>query len=346
MMRTTVRAPLPRRRPLALPGAVVAGLLAAMAACQPPDHPSTLPPDLPPAVWEHLTPDSARVTRIADGVFYHFFWSARGPWAVHVLEARMDRCQLGLEVVAAPIQPGRRGGRATVTDLVGSRGVAVVAAVNGDFFTPEGLPLGPEVVNGVRRTGRERPALVARGGGSVPWIGVTGVTDRVVPSTGWPLGGVGPDAVQVVGGWPELLDGGRRVGDLLVGANPSFAASRHPRTAVGVNPSDRSLWFVVVDGRQGDYSTGMTLPELTGLLEAMGAEEALNLDGGGSSVLVVRGRAVSHPSDDTGERAVANALLLVEDPSRCVALSGRGSPGLPPGTSGPVPARSSGLRTH
>jgi exopolysaccharide biosynthesis protein len=61
----------------------------------------------------------------------------------------------------------------------------------------------------------------------------------------------------------------------------------------------------------------MTLPELTGLMEALGIEEALNLDGGGSSVMLVRGRAVSRPSDEEGERPVANALLLVEDPVFC-----------------------------
>jgi exopolysaccharide biosynthesis protein len=95
---------------------------------------------------------------------------------------------------------------------------------------------------------------------------------------------------------------------------------------VALSSVDRTLWLVVVDGRQGAYSTGMTLPELTGLLEALGADEAVNLDGGGSSVLVVRGRAVSRPSDETGERPVVNALLLVDDPSLCGPLSGPGSP--------------------
>jgi len=127
--------------------------------------------------------------------------------------------------------------------------------------------------------------------------------------------------VQVVGGYPELLDEGARVGDLLVSANPAFAASRHPRTAVAVSVEEPRLFLVVVDGRQGDYSTGMTLPELTDLLEALGAEEALNLDGGGSSILVVRGNPVSRPSDDAGERAVVNALLLVDDPGLCPRVS-------------------------
>ena len=189
-------------------------------------------------------------------------------------------------------------------------------------LSPEGMPLGPEVAAGVRRTGRTRPAVVYRGGERTPWIGTTGVETDRVEATGWPLASGAPGQVEVVGGYPEILDAGSRVGDLLVAANPSFAASRHPRTAVAVSVEEPRLYLVVVDGRQGDYSTGMTLPELAGLLEALGAEEALNLDGGGSSVLVVRGRAVSRPSDDTGERPVVNALLLVEDPSLCGSLNG------------------------
>lgn len=308
-----------RRRPgpiLAL--AVVAGIW----GCRPPDHASGQPGDLPAAAQALLAPDTARVVRVADGVIYRYLWSPRGPWAIHLMEVELDRCSLGLAVEAAPRQEGMRGGRATVSEIVLGHGGTVLAAVNGDFFTPEGMPLGPEVTSGVRRSGRERPALAARGGERVPWIGTTGVEAERVLATGWPLGGSGLDAVHVVGGYPELLDGGARVGDLLVSGNPSFAASRHPRTAVAVSVEEPRLFLVVVDGRQGDYSTGMTLPELTQLLEALGAEEALNLDGGGSSVLVVRGRTVSRPSDDAGERPVVNALLLVDDPRLCASVSG------------------------
>lgn len=289
--------------------------------CTPPDHPTGLPRDLPAAAQAFLEPDSARVLRVADGVAYRYLWSPLGPWAIHLVEVELDRCRLGVAVEAAPPEEGMPGGRAPVTELVRRHRGTVLAAVNGDFFTPEGMPLGPEVVAGVARTGRTRPALAARGGERLPWIGTTGVAGGVVRATGWPLGGDGHRAVQVVGGYPELLEGGAPVGDLLASANPAFAASRHPRTAVAVSMEEPRLFLVVVDGRQGDYSTGMTLPELAGFLESLGAEEALNLDGGGSSVLVVRGRAVSRPSDEAGERPVVNALLLVDDPGLCPAVS-------------------------
>ncbi len=59
----------------------------------------------------------------------------------------------------------------------------------------------------------------------------------------------------------------------------------------------------------------MSLPELAGLMEALGVEEALNLDGGGSSAMVVRGWLVNRPSDEAGERPVGNSLWVLEGDS-------------------------------
>lgn len=296
--------------------------LAAVAACEVPDRPAALPEPLPESLLDALRPDTLRVVRVGDGVFYRYLWSDRGPWALHLVEADLRRCRLGLEVVRAPQEAGMAGGRARVSEMAADHARRVLAAVNGDFFTPDGLPLGPEVVAGLRRSGRTRPALAARASDLEPWIGPVGVSRRTVEGPGWPLEGEGPRAVQVVGGYPELLDRGARVGDLEVSSNPSFAASRHPRSAVALDTLRDRLWLVVTDGRQGDYATGMTLPELTDVLEALGATEALNLDGGGSSVLVVRGRPVNRPSDDAGERPVVNALLLVDDPAFCEPPAG------------------------
>ncbi len=122
---------------------------------------------------------------------------------------------------------------------------------------------------------------------------------------------------QVVGGFPELLDQGRAVMGLGLDPTQSFASFRHPRTAVAYDPDARRLWLLVVDGRQGAYSSGMTLVELTDALSAVGATKALNLDGGVSSVMVVGGSLLSHPSDEDGERTVRNALAVVADPAYC-----------------------------
>jgi hypothetical protein len=231
----------------------------------------------------------------------------------------LRRCELGLEVIRAPKQEELSGGRSRVTELPGVSSRRVVGAVNGDFFTPEGLPVGTEVVGGDVRRIRDRPAFAWRPGG-LPWVGTPAMDGDSVILVGWRISRNEPDGVsQVVGGFPHLLKGGSRVGDLLVGENPSFAAARHPRTAVGFNPSQRLLWLVGVDGRQPGYSDGMSLPELAELLEALGAADAVNLDGGGSTVMVLHGVRVSRPSDAEGERPVVNALAVIRDPAFCGA---------------------------
>ncbi|MBP7707387.1 MAG: phosphodiester glycosidase family protein [Candidatus Aminicenantes bacterium] len=126
---------------------------------------------------------------------------------------------------------------------------------------------------------------------------------RLSPQPGFP-----PDFV--LGGGPRLLAGGRPpAADPGVYA-AGFAESRHPRTAVGVR-ADGRLLLVTVDGRQPEHSVGMSIAELAALIGELGAVEALNMDGGGSTTMVVGGRVVNGPSDLTGERPVGDALLLV-----------------------------------
>jgi hypothetical protein len=118
---------------------------------------------------------------------------------------------------------------------------------------------------------------------------------------------------QLLGGWPQIVAGGVNVaGDApqREGTISRNAEARHPRSAVGVSRDGRTLWLVAVDGRSTS-SVGMTLVELGERLRALGAWDALNLDGGGSTAMVVNQRLVTVPSDGTGERPVANVLLVV-----------------------------------
>ena len=84
---------------------------------------------------------------------------------------------------------------------------------------------------------------------------------------------------------------------------------RHPRTAIGVNADSTRLYFVVVDGRHLT-STGVTLREMKGIFDALGAVHAVNLDGGGSSCILVNDEVMNHPSDGP-VRAVGNGCLFV-----------------------------------
>ncbi|MCZ2127414.1 MAG: SH3 domain-containing protein [Anaerolineales bacterium] len=91
-----------------------------------------------------------------------------------------------------------------------------------------------------------------------------------------------------------------------------------PRTAVGLDKSERFLTLLVVDGRQPGFSEGVTFPELAELLISFGAHSGINMDGGGSSTLVIRGadgksRVVNCPIDSNEpgkERSVGNHLGL------------------------------------
>jgi exopolysaccharide biosynthesis protein len=88
------------------------------------------------------------------------------------------------------------------------------------------------------------------------------------------------------------------------------AEMKHPRSAVGISRDSSTLILFAVDGRS-ENSGGMTLRELAAHMRALGAWDAMNFDGGGSTTLVIDGAVVNHPSDPTGERAVGNALLVL-----------------------------------
>jgi len=88
-----------------------------------------------------------------------------------------------------------------------------------------------------------------------------------------------------------------------------FALRRHPRTIAAVTRDGRLL-LIVVDGRQPGRSAGLTFDEEAHLARALGAIEAVNLDGGGSTTIVIGGRVVNSPSDPSGERTVSDALIV------------------------------------
>ncbi len=113
----------------------------------------------------------------------------------------------------------------------------------------------------------------------------------------------------ILGAGPQLLAAGQKV--FVAEASrysDSLYRQRHPRTAIGWT-ADGKLILLTVDGRQ-KFSVGMTMAELADLMFELGCVEAMNLDGGGSSTMVVNRKIVNHPSDTTGERAVSDALLV------------------------------------
>jgi hypothetical protein len=111
---------------------------------------------------------------------------------------------------------------------------------------------------------------------------------------------------------PRLLDAGK--------AKPSgldYAVEPNPRTAFGLSADRRYAWIVLVDGRQPE-SKGMTLADLVTLFRELGASDAINLDGGGSSTLAMEGadgkpqllNTTIHTGIAGRERPVANHILV------------------------------------
>lgn len=118
---------------------------------------------------------------------------------------------------------------------------------------------------------------------------------------------------SLIGGWPRILrDGTDVVGDAptVEGTISRNAEVRHPRTAVGFSRDSTTLFLLTVDGRSAG-SVGVTLRELARLVRRLGAWQAMNFDGGGSTTMVIDGTVVNVPSDAAGERAVGNAIFVV-----------------------------------
>ncbi|RNI26197.1 phosphodiester glycosidase family protein [Rufibacter latericius] len=140
-------------------------------------------------------------------------------------------------------------------------------------------------------------------------------------ATSWPAGtalGAGPMLVQngevrMTGEeelmWPE--------GD-----------SRQPRSAIG-RTADNKVILLAVEGRNDGISMGLSFPQMAQVLVSIGAEEAMNLDGGGSSAMIVNGKNTIRPSDGGVQRNVPNAFLLkrrthVYDTENSLVYSERG----------------------
>lgn len=112
----------------------------------------------------------------------------------------------------------------------------------------------------------------------------------------------------LVGGHPILVQGDTMAS---LSASDAFVTTRNPRTYVAINKDTSKICFVVVDGRQAT-SLGHTLFESAAfLISALKMSSAINLDGGGSSTMVVRGTVVNFPSDPGGERSVSTAMMLI-----------------------------------
>ena len=102
---------------------------------------------------------------------------------------------------------------------------------------------------------------------------------------------------------------GGQVSGNRTGFYHGWVVRRHSRTVIGLT-EDNVLYVVVIYGRQPGVSAGASLTDMAQLMRNLGVSEALNLDGGGSSAMVVQNELTGLPSDASGEREVGDALLF------------------------------------
>ncbi|MFW5769467.1 MAG: phosphodiester glycosidase family protein [Spirochaetota bacterium] len=225
-------------------------------------------------------PDSISWQPVARGIDLAEFFSEGPPLRVYCL--RVDTRTPGVEIIVTPPErttaAGEYPGRRTSTFL---ERFDLTAAVNGSPFDPvrlnEGKPtdiVGISVFRGAAVSPPEASydCLVRYSSGDF----------AIISQTEFPS-----DIDLALGGFHRILEDGGPVGPAAAAGAKEAAPVRHPRTGVGVSRSGRILYMVVIDGRNPVSSIGATETELAEWLAYFGARDGINLDGGGSSTMVI-----------------------------------------------------------
>ena len=222
---------------------------------------------------------------------------------------RVDLHAHGISVVGTP----HAGSKATISETVSkfAREQHVQVAINGSFFFPccasvseakgvaglmitDGQVIAPPSSKAAAR-GVDTALLITRKNKAH--------IERVTPDTDIDT----DDFYTAITGVGLVADGE------VVNSLPMFPANgANPRTAVGLSSNNRFLYLVAIDGRRTGYSMGTTLKETAEVMLALGARNAVNFDGGGSTTMVMQNAAgkiveVNRPSGKQ-ERYDANAL--------------------------------------
>lgn len=133
------------------------------------------------------------------------------------------------------------------------------------------------------------------------------------PSATYPEGGEIFAAKTAIGGGPLLVDGGKfrntYVEELYNGASGISPDSNQPRTAIGVTVDKKMIVFVCEGREMTEGVAGLTTADVANVLIDLGCVEAINLDGGGSSCMLINGRQTIKPSDGA-QRRVGSTIMI------------------------------------
>ncbi len=193
------------------------------------------------------------------------------------------------------LQPVRKQAEALL-----AKGENVVAGVNADFYNmATGEPNGVLLKDGV---------IIKNHPESRKFFGILKDGSAVIGDYN-KFNEVKDNVEEALGGNAILVKDGQ------VFETPQTGADKEPRTAVGIK-SNGNVFFITVDGRQEPYSAGLSMDDLAQLMISMGAIQALNLDGGGSTTHLSRipgtdNLEVKNRPSDNSERSVANSWMII-----------------------------------
>jgi exopolysaccharide biosynthesis protein len=271
------------------------------------------------ALLEFIVSASAEISGANEpvpGIFIHSETRTNPPTRLYVAEIDLTNPRLHLHV--APGGPDPDGNGKWETTLMEPTRIAAREhfdfVINGDFFDAQSvkdaegtnsgyhagqwaLTVGPAMTDGKTWSTctKARPSFVVR---TNQTVAIEMLTRPAV------------DDWEVVGGNVILVKDGVAV--------PQTNQVRHPRTVVGFDAAKTNLVIMVVDGRKPGVAVGMSYDELAVEMLRLGCSDAVNLDGGGSSVMAVRDAAtgrmnILNEPTDGHERAVADVLGISMD---------------------------------
>jgi len=223
---------------------------------------------------------------VFEGVTYTRVVEANKPLVYHVI--RIDLTAAGIAFLTTPADAidGFDYGARTTSQFLHEFGVQI--AINGDFFDPWWsytlFDYYPHVGDGVNARG------IAVANGETVTAGYApqeSFSTLYITSDNQAAFTVPDGEIQTaISGHTMLVVAGQYH---LPSERNTYLESRHPRTAIALDARGTTLLLFMVDGRQPSYSRGVSMPEFAALIIEHGGYNALNLDGGGSSTLVIEG---------------------------------------------------------
>jgi hypothetical protein len=284
-------------------------------------------------------PAAASITRSAQpfiGVTHWQFIQQLGDTTVPVFAREIVVNILEIDTQAAGVsflmQPGNGADPGEVTRRT-TRGFVNSASaqigINADFFdtNPPYPPSGGNFFTDVVHVGASGGNVYSAAAGGESVFNITAGNLASIVTAGGPgstVSSSGTSYHNAIGGNQRILTNGA-----ITTPNDTYTTTLNPHTAIGVSQDNRRVFLLTVDGRQTDYSEGMRTDEMAQLMLNFGVWNAINVDGGGSTTMIMddlhdgtqNARVINSPSDNATqispgtERLVANSFAVFATPS-------------------------------